>query len=254
MGTHDWRQETGMFISLYSSRPARQTPKQSKRILKPDLVKAVSSSLDHHNPFEEIQLAEKSSQNDRFPYIEVPYFHFGNGGVRISKTQGLILPIVRAAILLLVSIAALFTGSFSSIVFFNMITADSGITLRTRKFMTNRLLSRRQMALEVLHPGLDGVSKAKMMEYIGKMYKVDPKQVVCFGFKNIFGGGRSTGFALIYDSMEALKKFEPKHRQARSGIITLTANKTSRKMRKEKKNRAKKVRGKEKNKPQTKSK
>jgi small subunit ribosomal protein S24e len=110
------------------------------------------------------------------------------------------------------------------------------------------------MVVEVLHPGVSGVSRKKVMELLGKMYKADPKQVICFGFKTAFGGGRSTGFALIYDSLEVVKKFEHKYRQARAGIITLPTTKTGRKMRKEKKNRAKKVRGKEKNKPQTKAK
>ena len=48
------------------------------------------------------------------------------------------------------------------------------------------------------------------------MYKAkDEKQVVVFGLKAAFGGGRSTGFALVYDSIEALKAFEPKHRLLR---------------------------------------
>ena len=106
----------------------------------------------------------------------------------------------------------------------------------------------------MIHPGVASASKKSLMEQLGKMFKVDSKLVVCFGFKIAFGGGRSTGFALIYDSLDALKKFEPKYRQARSVIVTLPAIKASRKMRKEKKNRAKKVRGKDKNKPQTKGK
>jgi hypothetical protein len=37
--------------------------------------------------------------------------------------------------------------------------ATAAVTLRTRKFMTNRLLSRKQFVLEVLHPGRANVSK-----------------------------------------------------------------------------------------------
>ncbi|KAH9729813.1 40S ribosomal protein S24-1 [Citrus sinensis] len=33
------------------------------------------------------------------------------------------------------------------------------VTLRTRKFMTNRLLSRKQFVIDVLHPGRANVSK-----------------------------------------------------------------------------------------------
>ena len=35
------------------------------------------------------------------------------------------------------------------------------------------------------------------------------------GVNNCVGGGRSTGFALIYDSVEDVKKFEAKYRLAR---------------------------------------
>lgn len=34
-------------------------------------------------------------------------------------------------------------------------------------------------------------------------------------FFSQFGGGKSTGFGLIYDSLEAFKKFEPTHRIVR---------------------------------------
>lgn len=62
-------------------------------------------------------------------------------------------------------------------------------------------------------------------------------------YLNLFlvGGGRSTGFGLIYDSFTEMQKLEPKYRMARMKHITIT--KGSRKQIKEKKNRAKKVRG-----------
>ena len=47
------------------------------------------------------------------------------------------------------------------------------------------------------------------------MYKTTDDVIVCFGFRTAFGGGKSTGFALIYDSVDFLKKNEPKYRQAR---------------------------------------
>ncbi|CAO3617004.1 unnamed protein product [Mucor hiemalis] len=73
------------------------------------------------------------------------------------------------------------------------------------------------------------------------MYKSDKEVVSVFGFKTHFGGGKTTGFALIYDNVEALKKFEPKHRLVRIGLAE--APKGGRKQRKEKKNREKKFRG-----------
>ena len=46
------------------------------------------------------------------------------------------------------------------------------------------------------------------------MYKSPKDQVIVFGLRTRFGGGKSTGFALIYDSKDALK-FEPTYRLVR---------------------------------------
>lgn len=46
----------------------------------------------------------------------------------------------------------------------------------------------------------------------------DATTVALFGFRTHFGGGKSTGFCLIYDSIEDMKKFEPKFRLARAGL------------------------------------
>jgi small subunit ribosomal protein S24e len=97
------------------------------------------------------------------------------------------------------------------------------------------------MVVDVIHPGLANVSKDELRAKLGKLYKADKEVVSVFGFKTHFGGGKTTGFALIYDSVEALKKFEPKHRLVRIGLAE--APKGGRKQRKEKKNRQKKFRG-----------
>lgn len=52
------------------------------------------------------------------------------------------------------------------------------------------------------------------------MYKTNKEQVNVFGLRTKFGGGKTTGFALIYDSPEALKKFEPHYRLVRVGVAT----------------------------------
>ncbi|KJA29225.1 hypothetical protein HYPSUDRAFT_175966 [Hypholoma sublateritium FD-334 SS-4] len=116
------------------------------------------------------------------------------------------------------------------------------ITLRTRKFITNRLLARRQFVVDVLHPSRANVSRADLQEKLAALYKTDKSRVVAFGLKTQFGGGRSTGFALIYDDEASQKKFEPKYRLVRSGLGA-KVEKASRKLRKERKNRAKKLRG-----------
>ncbi|CAG7822269.1 unnamed protein product [Allacma fusca] len=117
-------------------------------------------------------------------------------------------------------------------------------TIRTRKFMTNRLLARRQMVVDVLHPGRASLPKTEIREKLAKLYKTTPDVVFVFGFRTAFGGGRSSGFALIYDSLDLAKKFEPKYRLQRHGLYE--RGKTSSKQRKERKNRLKKYRGTEK--------
>merc|ERR1712071_730096 len=81
-------------------------------------------------------------------------------------------------------------------------------------------VARRQMVVDVLHPGRATVPKNEISEKLAKMYK-------------------TTGFALVYDNMDLLKKFEPKHRLASKGLFE--KKKVSRKQRKERKNRMKKV-------------
>merc|ERR1711976_536955 len=104
----------------------------------------------------------------------------------------------------------------------NMATKGT-VTIRPRKLLTNRLLQRRQMILDVHHPGLATPSKEdlkKMVaEYLSKAkgMKASADASVIFGMKTAFGGGKSSCFALVYDSVDAAKKFEPKHRLVSSG-------------------------------------
>jgi ribosomal protein S24E len=97
---------------------------------------------------------------------------------------------------------------------FKMSKADNA-TVRTRKFMKNHLLKRRQMVVDVIHPGRANVPKTELATKLGAIYKKDPANVVLFGFKTAFGGGKSTGFCLIYDDQSSLKEFEPKYRLIR---------------------------------------
>lgn len=91
----------------------------------------------------------------------------------------------------------------------------------------------------MLHPGKAYPSSNSLREKIAAMYKTTQENVVVYGMRTAFGGGRSSGFALVYDSVDALKKFEPKYRLVRIGLAT--RKQTTRKQRKERKNRAKKV-------------
>lgn len=118
--------------------------------------------------------------------------------------------------------------------------------VRTKKFMNNPLLARKQFTVEVLHPGTVCASKKEICEKLCAMYKVkDHSCAFVYGLKPQFGGGRSVGFGMIYESVDKAKKFEPKHRLVRSGVI-VKAVKTGRRMKKDIKNKAKKVRAAEK--------
>jgi small subunit ribosomal protein S24e len=95
--------------------------------------------------------------------------------------------------------------------------------------------------VDVLHPGKPSTKKTEIREKIARMYKTTADVVFVFGFRTVFGGGKSTGFALIYDTLDYAKKFEPKFRLVRHGIGEM--KRQPRKQRKERKNRVKKVRG-----------
>eukprot|EP01129_Flabellula_baltica_P012400 TRINITY_DN55_c0_g1_i1.p1 TRINITY_DN55_c0_g1~~TRINITY_DN55_c0_g1_i1.p1 ORF type:complete len:131 (-),score=29.46 TRINITY_DN55_c0_g1_i1:139-531(-) len=114
-------------------------------------------------------------------------------------------------------------------------------TVRTRKFKLNRLLKRRQMIVDVSHQGLANVSKAELQERLASMYRTNKDLVILYGFRTKFGGGRSTGFAMIYDDKEALMTVEPEYRLIRAGHSEAVTK--SRKQRKERRNRAKKLKG-----------
>jgi len=121
--------------------------------------------------------------------------------------------------------------------------ADNAVTVRTKRLMRNPLLQRRQCAIEVLHPGRASVSKKELREHVAKLLKVkEVDAVIPYGLQLAFGGGRSTGFALIYDSAEAAKKLARPDHKIRLGLAEKPTKK-GRKGIKEAKNRKKKVRG-----------
>merc|ERR1711879_1091657 len=95
--------------------------------------------------------------------------------------------------------------------------------------------------VDVLHPGRANVSRAELQDVVGGMFNADPKLTILFGFSTKFGGGKSTGFCLIYETEEAFRKFEPKYRQIRQGFQTKVEK--SRKAIKDAKNKRKNIRG-----------
>eukprot|EP01003_Olkasia_polycarbonata_P008048 NODE_974_length_640_cov_626.008460_g902_i0.p1 GENE.NODE_974_length_640_cov_626.008460_g902_i0~~NODE_974_length_640_cov_626.008460_g902_i0.p1 ORF type:complete len:138 (+),score=50.02 NODE_974_length_640_cov_626.008460_g902_i0:95-508(+) len=126
--------------------------------------------------------------------------------------------------------------------------------IRTKQFMNNRLLQRKQFVVEVEYSGSRGtIPKKEIQAKLAKMFNItDDNTIVLYGFHVKFGGGKAVGFGLIYDNITAVKRFEPRYRQTRLGLTPKKEG--SRKQKKEKKNRQKKVRGVKKAKMATKKK
>lgn len=96
--------------------------------------------------------------------------------------------------------------------------------------------------VDVSHPGRANVPKVDIKKEIAKLYSVsDDKTIFLFGFKTSFGGAKSSGFCLIYDSLDSALDSLPKYHLVRAGFTKL--KESSRKLRRELKNRKKKVRG-----------
>lgn len=89
------------------------------------------------------------------------------------------------------------------------------ITIRARKLRVNKLLARKELVVEVFHEGKPNVSQADLKQLISTKFKWDPKNLVLYGFRTAFGGNKSVGFCLAYDSQQYMVKYEPNHRLRR---------------------------------------
>ncbi|KAJ9460830.1 40S ribosomal protein S24-2 [Diplonema papillatum] len=119
---------------------------------------------------------------------------------------------------------------------------EGKIHIRTRKFMYNALLGRKQFVIDMTHTKRGTIPKTEVRTKIAEMYKVqDENCVSVFGFRNQFGGGKIIGFGLIYDTVAQAKKIEPQFRLIRAGLAT--KKESNRKQLKDRKNKAKKHRG-----------
>jgi small subunit ribosomal protein S24e len=82
------------------------------------------------------------------------------------------------------------------------------------KIKVNKLLSRCQMILDVFHPPDLKVTKEQIKEKVKEKFK--KPHISIFGMKKLYGGGRTKCFCLVYDSDDAMKKFEPVSRLRRA--------------------------------------
>ena len=114
--------------------------------------------------------------------------------------------------------------------------------LYTRKMIRNPLLARKQMQVEMIHPDEPNVSKEAIKEKLAGIFKTKEECIAIFGLSTKFGGGRSSGFALIYDSLDLRKQYDLKTNLRRDKQWDTKKLKT-RKQLKDIKGRVKRVRG-----------
>eukprot|EP00351_Strombidinopsis_sp_SopsisLIS2011_P006126 CAMPEP_0116877170 /NCGR_PEP_ID=MMETSP0463-20121206/8984_1 /TAXON_ID=181622 /ORGANISM="Strombidinopsis sp, Strain SopsisLIS2011" /LENGTH=134 /DNA_ID=CAMNT_0004524251 /DNA_START=38 /DNA_END=442 /DNA_ORIENTATION=+ len=119
--------------------------------------------------------------------------------------------------------------------------AEAKFVLYVRKFIKNPLLARKQCSIELIHPEMANLSKAQIKEKLAKVLKSKDECISIFGLQTKFGGGKTTGFALVYDSFDAKKKYDQKTLRKRDGLVE--KKKVGRKQYKEIKRRIKKIRG-----------
>ena len=113
--------------------------------------------------------------------------------------------------------------------------------LYARKVINNPLLRRKQVQVEMIHPESANISKAAIKDKLADMFKAKAEAISIFGLHSKFGGGRSSGFALIYDSLDERKKYDQKMLLKRDGLVAMPAR--GRKQLKEIKGRVKRVHG-----------
>lgn len=77
--------------------------------------------------------------------------------------------------------------------------------------------------IELIHPELANVSKTDIKAKLAQSLKSKEENISIFGLKTKFGGGRSTGFALVYDSLDARKKYDSKKMLRKVSLNSLTS-------------------------------
>ena len=90
---------------------------------------------------------------------------------------------------------------------------EPSFTIRLGKIKNNRLLDRVQMVCDVFYEPKAKITKEMIKNKIARQFK--KPNVVIFSAKKAFGGGRIRCFAMVYDSEDSMKKYEPKKRLAR---------------------------------------
>ena len=87
-------------------------------------------------------------------------------------------------------------------------TEEPKFTIRLSKIKNNRVLDRLQMVVDVFYEPTVKVTKENIKKKISSQFKKN--NVVIFGARKAFGGGRTRCFAMVYDNEDSMKKYEPK--------------------------------------------
>ena len=60
----------------------------------------------------------------------------------------------------------------------------------------------------MIHPDLPNVPKVEIKKKLAANNKCKEDCIVVYGLKTKFGGGKSTGFALVYTDLDSRKKYD----------------------------------------------
>ena len=94
-----------------------------------------------------------------------------------------------------------------------MSSEEPTFTIKLSKIRNNRVLNRIQMVVDAFHESNLKITKENIKKKLATRFK--KANIVIFGAKKAYGGGRTRCFAMVYDSEDAMKKYEPKRRLMR---------------------------------------
>lgn len=94
----------------------------------------------------------------------------------------------------------------------------------------------------MVHSELANVSQAQIKAQLATMFKAKEESISVVGLHTKFGGGRSSGMALIYDNLDAKKRYDSKMRLHNSGLVLKKAA-ANRKQKKDIRTKRSKLRG-----------
>ena len=86
---------------------------------------------------------------------------------------------------------------------------------RPARVVCSRFSATLLQVIDVLHPGRPNVPHAEMQKELAEKYRAKGNCVFTFGMKTAFGGGKSTGFGLVYDSEAKAMAMEARYRLVR---------------------------------------